>query len=919
MRTKSVSINKKFVVFCTTILVLGIIGIINNVSVADPGTVSNEAACTRSGSRSTIIDGYLELWSSSSSYDDPHDGVYGDDGYYYFYLGQEFIDSYDDFEVYIKNINPEGYLENVNTTLKPGPGVGSAIEIMHPYSNDTYISSNSVGQFNYQLSIGTNAKITTYELIIEIDFTVVDDQNNKFNKTDHIINIKLQLSTRIRNALLGEELELVARNYFGNTIPLYSGATNQLIVLPDIRSAYGIIDDVKITLNLPQSFTMDYNQAVVGELRTSSYEDIEWLLTSAGSINDTAQKIVGTFDVTYKLGTKTIIEKGVPIFIEISETPIVSLDGQIAEPEIGAKSSGKYISNVEIYQGATNGTFSLKFTNNGNIDLKEVDVELFTDNAAFFFKSDFYYDEGAQANKRTFWKSVNFGDIDIGQSSTKDFSTEIIKNLPPGLYRIPIKYSARYKQDGMTLIDFDECDFHEAIMAQQSSENVGCTPFLLVHVQEGDDENDINEPDLLAMSSTYVQPDMHSVLVAVELTNLENYVLSNVNAQISVGNGTPLQPLNDLSRTPKYIDAQEKDFTLFSANDPIFSNKYTVHFIVDIFQDANASVHEVPIQVTCLDSFNQKRTTMVKLPLNINHIPPRCVISDITTDNIEPNGNFTLTVKVYNCGGSNAKNVKLMFNGSSNLFGSEKSTVGPKSINKNEGAVFEFKINSGDVDPGATYTSSIYINFEDTLGNNYPFDLNPEHPITLRVKAESGKGATIDKAGEDETWEVDPGLAVVFLGVFILISVIVFGMIWSKASKKGPSPSAVADDTRVSKKRTGKPTQNIQKPRIFGRKGRKKSKNVDIPVQKQRTKQYPDRTPSDYEPGPGWEDTDTTTRSQQQTQTQTQPPSSNDDLSYYDSDYQQYPSRSTYPKRMEHETKKRPGYDFDDEEVVDWE
>ena len=100
-------------------------------------------------------------------------------------------------------------------------------------------------------------------------------------------------------------------------------------------------------------------------------------------------------------------------------------------------SGGNYLDNQEIYQSATTESFPITFTNDGNIDLKDVEVELYTNNAAYFFKSNFYYDENANSNKRPYGTTVELGDVSTGVSVTRQFSTEIIKNLPPGLYRIP--------------------------------------------------------------------------------------------------------------------------------------------------------------------------------------------------------------------------------------------------------------------------------------------------------------------------------------------------------------------------------------------------------------------------------------------------------------------------------------------------
>jgi hypothetical protein len=168
---------------------------------------------------------------------------------------------------------------------------------------------------------------------------------------------------------------------------------------------------------------------------------------------------------------------------------------------------------------------------------------------------------------------------------------------------------------------------HEDIVASRSTTNEGFTPFVLVNVKEGDDANDKNEPDIQAISSTNLKPGMNNVLLDVELTNLENYRLNNVNAQLAGGGTSPIKKVDADDRTVTSIESQEKEFTLNSANDPYISNKYTIHFLVDIYPDAQAGQHDVPIIITCFDPFNMERTVSVMLPLNLNPDPPRFIIS----------------------------------------------------------------------------------------------------------------------------------------------------------------------------------------------------------------------------------------------------------------------------------------------------
>lgn len=889
---------RKLFVYVLVILMLGVFGMLNATSEAPPQdveqTAAEDAQRTRSiEPRSTTIGKYLTLTYSNGQV---HDGNYGDgDGYHFFLNTQQW-----GFTIYLKNIDyDDHYIDQTNTTLKRGSGVGDVITITQPYSNtSSNIYPGNDRSFSYNLRIGTFAKIDKYQLVINVEFTVYDENNEYIDRAGKIY-IYLHLESRMRTGYGGEKITLEATDKDYNYEKFYSGAKNQLIRIPYVYSESSYLYDVTFTLDLPSSFELASDEASISELRTGTYvDDPLWRLDSAGAIDSVPQDIVGLFDVTYYINTIAHTETDLPITLRIEKTPIVNIHNQIDEADIGTMSGGKYITNLEIYQGTTTESFPITFTNEGNIDLKDVEVELYTDNAAYFFKSNFYYDENANSNKRPYGTTVALGDVSTGVSVTRQFSTEIIKNLPPGLYRIPMRYSAKYTQDIFD-IDFDVFDYHDEIVAARATNNQGFTPFILVHVEEGDDENDMTEPDMLASSSTYLKPGMKSVKVSVELTNLEYYRLNNVNADIDVGYPSPLQALNEQNRTPRKVNALERDFIIYEAN------KYTVNFLVDVYQDAISGVYEVPITIYCLDPFNQERTTTVNVPLTINPIPPEFIISEVTTTDIEPNSNFTLKVKVFNCGGADAdsvmmmfngsstlfsavenvqgpqyimkdneweytfqlradevepgatytssvlmsyedpagniypfdsntqlsiplyvkkteppklprfivtdvstkdikpnanftlaikiynagessgKNVRIMFNGSSNLFSARESIQGPKFILKSEEAQYDFIIKTGEVEPGKTYFSSICISYEDSDGNLHPFDQSNEHLIELHAKEEVIEPEVIIKEVKDETFEIDLGVAVVFLGLFILISVILFAIIRVKTGKKG--------------------------------------------------------------------------------------------------------------------------------------
>jgi len=322
----------------------------------------------------------------------------------------------------------------------------------------------------------------------------------------------------------------------------------------------------------------------------------------------------------------------------------------------------------------------------------------------------------------------------MDETVSGSFPIEIVKDLPPGLYRIPMKYKIKYEIEGFTDIEVEVDDYHEAIIAARSDDNKGYQPFVLINVKEGDDPSDINEPDLFAFSETPLSVGDRNVLLTVELSNLERYQISNVIPELQVGGESPLQKLNSRDPLESWLEPLEKDFILFSANDPTNSNTFELHYMLDVSNNIMPGMYTVPIMVSCLDCMNNQRFNTVYLQLNIQPNPPKFLVSEIYASTVKPNEDFNLTLTVFNSGGSDARNVTLMFNGSSNLFSAVSSIKGPEHIKKGEQENFVFKLQASDLEPGSKHTLSFFVTCEDCLGNIQTYDKNPELSIPIMVK-----------------------------------------------------------------------------------------------------------------------------------------------------------------------------------------
>ncbi len=718
-------VKQKLVIYFIFLLLLALLGISNIILITDAGeqtdnVVQNDTIIGDSRTGSTKIDGYIQLWDYYDYV--PHDGVYGDDDEYSFNLGSD----YNYFRIFLRNIDTvDYYLLDLTTYLRCIGDSSNVIKITSPFYNRSYIDYGDYEPFYYSFKIGPNGLFKTYELALDIQFTYVDSNYDSFPNAGTIY-FKILLSSRIKSNEYGNNFILNSADKYGNFKPLYSGTKNRLLILNDIYSSSGTLDNVKFKLQLPSNFKLKSDISDLDRINTQYYsnDDPMWLLEDSGDLDITAQTLAGKLEVSYELDGTLITESGLPIKIEVIETPILCLKEQILESDIGVMKNGKLLSNLELFQKTETQIFKLDFSNVGNIDLTDVEVGLDLENSNYFYNPNFYYDEGDYSNKQSCNDLIPFGDIPTGSSVIKEFSIKTLENTPPGLYKIPIKYTATYVTNSLLKEDLSVDDFHVEIMNSRLGNNQGFKPFIIVHVLEGDSAKDLIEPDLFALSETYLRCGMHGISLTVQLTNLEYYQLTKVNSQIQTGGNSPLLPLNEKGATVKWISSQEHDYIIPGVNNRYGSNIVNVHFILDVSSETLPGVYDVPIKITCVNEYEEERITTVNVQLNIYPIPPKLVISDIITDDIYPNSNFQLNAKLNNIGGSNAKKVYLMFNDSSNLFSAERSILEQKNINVTEEVRFSFNIITGYIIPGKTYQCRLFFSYEDEIGNIYSFETN---------------------------------------------------------------------------------------------------------------------------------------------------------------------------------------------------
>jgi hypothetical protein len=208
----------------------------------------------------------------------------------------------------------------------------------------------------------------------------------------------------------------------------------------------------------------------------------------------------------------------------------------------------------------------------------------------------------------------------------------------------------------------------------------------------------------------------------------------------------------------------------------------TLNFIADVDPDAVGGLYDVNVYITGFDELKNEYTLdgddkiTKEVQLRVVSIPPSFVITSVETTAVKPGGTFTLSVTLRNSGGSDASDLKVLLNASSNLFLATNAVMGPYPLVKvdaNQALTFEVK--AGDIDYSEMYYVDILLSYKDPEGNEVRFNEGTSLGLTLQSEPEE----------EEEEFTIDFGLALIFSIMILLVAIIVAAVIIRGAIAKG--------------------------------------------------------------------------------------------------------------------------------------
>ncbi len=781
------------VVFLLSIFVLSAFGIFS----VNAETEETSGIDTTRGTRAIDINHDLILLSDSWGPERPDlkfDGPYylGDKSTslrVYFENGYDNDAWWDSIEQCYINISSTDPIFNV----VDGDGSERSFDYGQQLSETFYFDIENSG------SLGYGHKIT-----IRAEYVRVNDVGEK--RTDWG---KLDLDLKIRSGIRAQagaeqNFEVYALTESNSYMKLYAGAKFQKIEIVLITEI-DTLDDVEATLSsTPEDIVVESGTEMAKVDSMSWSKSMFWRIDVAdnadagiytnGGIKFKYTRTYGTGDTSDDVTINEPAQSNIVTYI-IDYTPVLS------PPEDNEFKNTNY----EIEQKIdTSQTINVNLRNTGNVDLRNIEVTLDLDNAKFIRPLGFFYDERDWADQAGFGLTQTLDDLPVDDSEQVQFEFFADPSVPPGKYLVPITYTGYYYDDGSTgqSTGFVQTSNYEFENIEYAIEHSTRGPYIYISVVD-------SSIDITAKSTTTLVPGSSNVPIYITIENQESYDFTGVKVYLEAGGTTPILQPGDTAGTADKLDPE--DIGTFWA-----SSTTTVAFVVDVDANAVGGLYDVDLYVTGFDELKNEYTLgsedaiIKKVQLRVTSIPPDFVITKVITTNIEPGKSFTLSLSLRNSGGSDASDVFVLFNGTSNLFEAENAVLGPYPLIKvNNGQTLTFNLKAGDIEYGSTHNVQILLSYKDPEGNQVRFNDRSSLGLTLRAEPEE----------EEEEFTIDFGVAIIFGILILLIAIIVAAIIIKGAIKpkdKSPSGGGIGATERKLKSRGNAPPPPPAAPAVSG-------------------------------------------------------------------------------------------------------
>jgi hypothetical protein len=585
------------------------------------------------------------------------DGVYGDTAPYYYVgsTGNTIVVLITDIDL-VETMS-EAFV-NITTT-------DPDIDFVDPWGNNNdnpyatgageYLRENGVGtnQFLFEFDVDNSCPIGEHTATLTIDYDTTAASPRRMGVPQDItIIIRSRAST-------------------STAIDLYAGDDFKELTLwvnPNVPNVAW--DDVYLNITRPDSdFT--WESATVNANTATGWMPGPGSLPFTGDffyyrIQVADDKDPGIYTFTYTLeftaGGERYYESGNEIDIMVDFTPIVEASGTTI-----------------IQQGNTSVEFPITFTNNGNVDLFNVEVRLssITAGATRFFDIPYDHYEGTLPGLYYDWTPI--GDLDMSppnNAASAMLSASVDPYIPAGEHKILLDWRGWYNDEGQTHQGTRPVE----VMGDWYSGSAPNPPYEEETFEVGGpiimDENefevnthtgafvtiDVTDAELSfsaqLLGTIPASGDVTNRQITVRLTNKEQVQYKDLFVELDVGTDTPF--LNPVDHN---ADTVEMDTLI---NDWIAAGGFRdITFHVDVnagwWQDNSVApgMYVVDVIVDATNDVTEElmEDTMVPVAMEVTGFGPELLAKAVDYGDIEPGKEFTLTVTITNFGDDTAREV----------------------------------------------------------------------------------------------------------------------------------------------------------------------------------------------------------------------------------------------------------------------
>ncbi len=606
------------------------------------------------------------------------------------------------------------------------------------------VSNNWMFRFNVS---AYGIKTGMYELRLKFEYQILSNYSsagNRYNYTDingqfvvtEIESVPFEVRSCMSSDLIVTAVD--ENNIVINNGRFFAGAENQKMrIIFDKDYPGASLENVRVNF-IPPSFIEMYGNNVVEPMNVVSINSLTSLTPFYWRININNSVLPGVYSGTDVAGyiyyeyirgdNQVYVLENFdihPLDFIVDYTPLI-----VPPPTNGML--GEVMANQIITQGTAETQLLVNFENDGNVDLFDITLGLALGDS--FIQAPYYYNAGASDLKTEVVlsdRSIDY--LPINGEAIATFNLSLFNNLPKGKYLIPVMYTAWYYNNGTLgdptgIIKTTEADFN-TIRATRNLQPLDTLAHIAVAIDDP-------QPHITLQSTAlgrYYAGQTNQV-ISLTLNNFELYPFHNVTLLIPTGEDNPFEK-KGVNQSTEYLT--DYFFQTLPAGSQNFSFSTTFNIFADVKSDANG-FYSVPVIVRGWDVFNDYFEFETSLDVSIIPQLPEFVVVNTINSKVTPGKNFTIGVTLKNVGASYAKNLEVLFIGSSgvaNTFypaGSGVFTVGDLPPGAQVEVIFNATANA-NLTIGKDYEVYLKLKFEDELGNIYGFNDNAQVSFNIRT------------------------------------------------------------------------------------------------------------------------------------------------------------------------------------------